>query len=308
MSGLLRCDMGSVSTSKPRRQQVLRYEHTFPTELLGCKEIGIYDYYKSHTVMHMSMAISTILNSHYYSTHLGLGMRRYVVTRNSLFSTRNTVPAVLANVVGVGQHIESILLLVRLALVEPEQHTTDKRQDGNGSVVPDEQRVLGQRDESLANGVGKGRHKVPVGRNQRPHVLGGLCKGEFETRDRGEDFRETNQDVGHGLHPYVDGRGLVARVHELAAGTALVDVVLDDGGRDHGQGPEDEAKGHALDGRKVNVCLAQGGVQEVVDNRDEDDERDGVQVGDDVVGYTVQRHSGSLGDEVVVHLVVRQPC
>lgn len=83
--------------------------------------------------------------------------------------------------------------------------------------------------------------------------------------------------------------------------------MLDDGGADHGEGGEHEAKGHALDGSEADVGFAEGRVQEVVHDGDEDDEGDGVEVGDDVVGDAVALHGGGLRGEVVVHLVVGEP-
>ena len=41
--------------------------------------------------------------------------------------------------------------------------------------------------------------------------------------------------------------------------------------------------------------------------RDQDDQCEGVEVIDDVVGYTVSHHGGSLGGHVVVQLVVCDP-
>lgn len=98
-----------------------------------------------------------------------------------------------------------------------------------------------------------------------------------------------------------------AAVHEFAAHGGVVDVVLDDCCGDHGKGGEHEAEGHALDGCELDVLLAEEGVEEVVDDGYEDDEGDGVEVGDDVVGDAVEGHGGGLGDEVVVHLVVGDP-
>lgn len=219
----------------------------------------------------------------------------------------NTVPAVFAHVRRVGKHVEAILLLVRRALMEPEQHTSNKRQNSNGSVVPHQQRVLRQRDKRLTKRVGERRHEVPVGCNKRSHVLGGLGEGELQTGNRCENLGETDEHVRNGLRPHVDGRESVARVHVLAALAGRIDVVLDDSGADHGEGREQETECDTLDGRELDAGLAKCGVEEVVDNGDEDDERDGVQVGDDVVGDTVTLHGGGLGGQVVVHLVVRKP-
>jgi len=104
---------------------------------------------------------------------------------------------------------------------------------------------------------------MPVRGNERSHVLRGLGKGKLETGNRSEDLGETDENVGHGLHPDVDWGGVVARVHLVAAGARRVDVVLDHGSGDHGERGEDETKGNALDGCEADVCLAEGRVQEV---------------------------------------------
>lgn len=188
--------------------------------------------------------------------------------------------------------------------MQPKHTSTDEGQNRHGGIVPHQQRVLGQRHQRLANGVGERGHEVPVRRDQRAHVLGRLCEGEFKAGDGCEDLGEADQHVRHRLRPHVDGREGVARVHVLATCAALVDVVLDDGGADHGERGEDEAEGNALDGRELDVGFAERRVEEVVDDGDEDDEGDGVQVGDEVVGDAVALHGGGLRGEVVVHLVV----
>lgn len=217
------------------------------------------------------------------------------------------MPGVLSNIVGVGQHVKRILVPVRWSLMDPEQDATDERQHGNDTVVPYKQRVLGQGHEGLANRVGEGRHEVPVRRDERTHVLRSLRESELKTSNGGENLRETNKDVGHGLSPDIDRCGVVARVHLVTAGTSLVDVVLDYCGGDHGKRGKQETERNALDWCEANASLAQRGVQELVDDGDEDDERDGVEVGDNVVGHTITGHGRSLGGQVVVHLVVGQP-
>jgi hypothetical protein len=106
------------------------------------------------------------------------------------------------------------------------------------------------------------------------------------------------------LRPDVDRSGGIAVVHVFPAVACLVDVVLDYGCGHHGHGSEDETEGHALDGREADVCLAESRVEEVIYNGDHDDEGDGIQVCDYVVGDAVAGHGCGLRGEVVVHLVV----
>jgi len=191
--------------------------------------------------------------------------------------------------------------------MEPEERSTNRRQDGNSSIVPHKQGILSKGDQSLPNGVGEGRHKVPVAGDERAHVPGSLGECILETGDRGEDLGETNKHVGDGLHPDSDGGLFFARVHVFAARALLIDVVLDDCGGNHGEGSHGESDGHALDGGEADAGLAEGGVEEIVDNGDEDDEGDGVEIGDDIVGNTAEFHGGGLRRQVVVHLVVGDP-
>lgn len=83
--------------------------------------------------------------------------------------------------------------------------------------------------------------------------------------------------------------------------------MLDDGGPYHGRATDEETGGNLLDGREADAGLAEGGIDEEVVNRDEDEQGEGVKVGKNVVGDTVALHDGGLGDEVVVDLVVAEP-
>lgn len=87
-----------------------------------------------------------------------------------------------------------------------------------------------------------------------------------------------------------------------------VDVVLDDGGEDEGEGGDGEASDDAMQSWNRDVeAPPEVGEDEVFEEWDEDDERDGVDVRDEVVGDAVGVHSRGLGNKVVVHLVVAEP-
>lgn len=83
--------------------------------------------------------------------------------------------------------------------------------------------------------------------------------------------------------------------------------MLDDSGPDHGGAAGEETGGDPLDGGEADSLLAQGGVDEEIADGDEDDQREGIQVGENVVGNAVQRHGGGLRGQVVVDLVVGDP-
>ena len=138
----------------------------------------------------------------------------------------------------LGDEIQPILLLIQPPMREPKPTPTQKGQDRNRGVIPNQQRVGRQRDEGLADSVGNGAHEEEDGRDDRAHVLGCLGEGVLEPGDGGEDLREGDQEVGNGLHPDVDGccgAGLVADSVRwvVAAGADVVDVVLRYGCGDH---------------------------------------------------------------------------
>jgi hypothetical protein len=83
-----------------------------------------------------------------------------------------------------------------------------------------------------------------------------------------------------------------------------VDVVLNDCGRDHGKRGDPEAPGDPLDGSEVYLRLAESGIDEEVHDWDEDDQRQGIQIVDQVVWHAVQLHGGRLRCEIVRHLIV----
>lgn len=159
--------------------------------------------------------------------------------------------------------------------------------------------------------------------NETAHVLRRLAESVFETCNRGEDFRECDEAVWHGLNPDVDraAAGII-----LADNTGAVDVDLNNAGRDHGSGCNHESHRNTLDGREANSGLAKSGIEEGVDQGDEEDQGQGVEVVDQIVGdcrkvlsvYEVFLAQGSvltstkikscrLGGQVVDHLVVSEP-
>jgi hypothetical protein len=76
--------------------------------------------------------------------------------------------------------------------------------------------------------------------------------------------------------------------------------------RNHGEGGDQETDCHTLDGGEGDTQLAETRVQKVINERNHDDDRDGVQVLNDIVGNTVENHGGGLSGEVTGHLVISQ--
>lgn len=207
-----------------------------------------------------------------------------------------------------GEQVKLVLLLIEGAELEVEAGSADDGEDGGGGVVPDEERIVGEGSEREAEGGGNGVHEETDGLDHGAHVGGSLGVGVFEGGDGGEDFGEGDEDVGAGLGPDDDWGWLaVLAVGVFAALALFVDVELDDGGPDHTHGGDVVAGGDTLDGGEVKTHLAEGGVDDGIHDGDHNDEGEGVEVGEDVVGDTADFHGGGLGDEVVVDLVVAEP-
>src|SRR5258706_8877068 len=87
----------------------------------------------------------------------------------------------------------------------------------------------------------------------------------------------------------------------------LVDIVLKNTSVDHRNTNDHEASRNAFDGTEVDAFPAKEGVNHVVEDGDEDDDRDGVQVQDQIIGSAVERHSSSHSTVVAVNLGVAEP-
>lgn len=112
-----------------------------------------------------------------------------------------------------------------------------------------------------------------------------LGVGVLKRRDGREDFRETHQHVRTRDDPDADigGQGLVIGGGAsgwlvVVAGRLLEQEVLENTGVHHGDTGDKETGEDALDGREVDLVAAQGGVDELVHDGDEDQDGDGVQV------------------------------
>lgn len=65
--------------------------------------------------------------------------------------------------------------------------------------------------------------------------------------------------------------------------------------------------GYSLDWSEIESSLADRWVDEEVEDGNEDDERDRVEVVDQVVRHTIQLHRGGHGSQIADHLIVSQP-
>jgi hypothetical protein len=126
------------------------------------------------------------------------------------------------------------------------------------------------------------------------------------TRD--ENLGQTDEDVSRRLHGNVD---VVLSAGALAgaavARSCAVDDVLDNGGVGKADGSEEETDGDTGNRLEFNLELAEDGVDNHVQDRDEDDDRDGVKVLHQIVGHAVALHLTGLGNEVARELGVAHP-
>lgn len=100
----------------------------------------------------------------------------------------------------------------------------------------------------------------------------------FESSNRGENLRDTDEDIASRLRPYVEiyERLLLASRGVVSADTQFVNVGLDDGSPDHGAGGGSESERNLLDGSEFDVESSEEGVDDEVEDGDEDDERERV--------------------------------
>lgn len=124
--------------------------------------------------------------------------------------------------------------------------------------------------------------------------------------------------------PDIDRGNRIARSRSVTAGMLSVDEVLDDCRNNHRCGSEEESARHTLDGSEIDALLAEEGVDELVEDgcrrkvslrvhigqeislTDHDDERNWVQVVDQVIG-DIALHGTGLDSQIRSHLVVTQP-
>jgi len=174
--------------------------------------------------------------------------------------------------------IELIFRSIKLPVLEPEDCARDEGNDSHGAVVPDEEGIFGERDESLAKSSGDSRHEEREGGDERTHVLWRLGETILERGDGSEDFGQRNQDVRSGLGPHIDvniGAGIAVQSASgsvRAARRALVDVVLENASPNHGHGASEETSSNLLDGSELDADLSETWVDDKIAKRDEDEE------------------------------------
>jgi hypothetical protein len=83
--------------------------------------------------------------------------------------------------------------------------------------------------------------------------------------------------------------------------------VLDNGSPNHGSGTGDETSGDLLYGSKVYAYFPKAWVYEEITYRDEDYQRKGVEIVDNIIRNAVSHHSSGLRCQVVDYLIICKP-
>jgi len=210
--------------------------------------------------------------------------------------------------------VQSSLSPIELEESQIEQSSNNDGSDGEGTEEPGELLLDVDRDESEVEGGGDGGLELREGHDERLHLLGSLGESVFQRGDGSEDLGDTDEDVRSGNDPNVDRSGVGETIGILTRGglvivarRRIVDELLENGGVQHGKSGDEETGVDALDRGEVDSHLPESGVDDLVEDGDENDDGDGVQVLNQVVGGSVQGHAGSDGAQITIDLGVAQP-
>lgn len=229
-----------------------------------------------------------------------------------IVDTRSAQSRVHVVVLVKGVHL--VLGVVEVVEQDPDQAAGNERSDSQAAEHPHDRGVVQEGVQRLRDGGSERVGEQVHGLDERLHAGRRFGVGVLETGDRGENLGDTDEHVGTGLGGNVDVvtlgntidlAGIAERV--AVARTSLVDVVLDDSGVDHGKRGDPETSGDTVDGREVNLVLAEEREEELIHDRQEDDDGNGIKVLHQVVRDTVTSHLSSLGNKVVGEVSVYDP-
>lgn len=210
--------------------------------------------------------------------------------------------------------VHLVLGVVEVVEHDPNQATSDERSNCQTAEHPHDRGIVKERVERLRDGGSEGVGEKVHGLDERLHAGRRLGVGVLETSDGGENLRDTDKHICTGLGSNVDVVALsntvnLARIAEgvAVARASLVDVVLDNGGVDHGKRGNPETGSDTVDRREVDPVLAEEREEELVHDRQEDDDGNGVEVLHQIVGDAVTSHLTGLSNEVVGEVAVDDP-
>jgi len=211
---------------------------------------------------------------------------------------------------------KSVLLVINVLEQEPEDDGEDTAGNGTTAKVPGEVGVLDDGGAGKTDEVGDGGGEEVDGGNETTHVWGCARVSDTVGGDVDEELGDTADGVGDGDPPDGDGsdEGDTVGVNaglagtELTARAELVGVGVEDGVADTTESGESETGGHASNGAVADVEVTEHGVETVVQNGGHEDNGEGVEVADNVVGDTVGgEHGGQVRgsgtDTIVVEIL-----
>src|SRR5690242_6620544 len=229
-----------------------------------------------------------------------------------IVDTRSAQSRVHVVVLVKGVHL--VLGVVEVVEQDPDQAAGNERSDSQTAEHPHDRGVVQEGVQRLGDGGSERVGEQVHGLDERLHAGRRFGVGVLETSDRGENLGNTDEHVGAGLGGNVDVVTLgntidLAGIAERVAitGTSLVDVMLDDSGVDHGKRGDPEPSGDTVDGREVDLVLAEEREEELIHDRQEDDNGNGIEVLHQIVRDTVTSHLTSLGNKVVGEVSVYDP-
>lgn len=218
-----------------------------------------------------------------------------------------------ASTVTLANGVELDLLPIELAECDEEDGADDPGGNTEGTEQPGEAVLDVDGGERKVDSGGEGGLELREGHDDGLHANGRLGESVLEGGDGREDLGYTDEDVGTRDNPDVErGRqgqlqivvGGALRGKIVVAGRGLVDVFLQDGGIKHGKTSDKETRVDTLNRSEVDTTLAEEGVDDVIEDRDEDDDGDRIQVLDEIVGRSVEGHASSNSSEITVDLRV----
>jgi len=187
-----------------------------------------------------------------------------------------------------------------------ENNGSDEASARDTSVHPDEIRVLGHRDQGLRDCRTESVGEEVQTLNERLHGGRGFGIGVFEASDRNENFSEANEHISGCLNSnvYIVGESLavddggIALEGIFVARASRINKMLDDSSIAKAERNPYKTQSDSRNRADVNSSLAEGGIDEEVEYRRKNKNRDGIEVLHEIVGHAVAIHLTSLGDEV----------
>jgi hypothetical protein len=212
------------------------------------------------------------------------------------------------------ERVHLVLGVVVVVEQVPDEASSDETGHSQTNVHPLDLGVDKNWVERLRDGGSEGVGEEVHGLHKGLHGRWGLGVGVLKTGDRGEDLRDTDEHICTGLRGNVDVVAVNDAVNlgsgaerVVVAGTGLVDVVLNDCGVDHSEGRNPETANDTVDRREWDLVLAECRHKDLINERQENDNGNGIEVLHQIVGNAVESHLSTLGDEVVGELTVDDP-